>query len=521
MKTNKIIILLMALAFIGFTSCEKWLDINEDPNNPSKANPEKVLPAAIMSGIYQIHGPYAVIGGIWSQYWTQSNAANQYKSIETYTLSATDYNYAYDEMFSGALNDLFYIKKESEQNKNWNMFLIANTLQAYFYQVLVDVYDKVPYKEAFQGEEGLLNPGWDDGKFVYEELIKNIDNALSKSFSSTLNRENNKVTVENTDPGAQDLIFWPDVNNKLDQEGVENLDERMDHWVSFAYWVKIKLLLRMRLVDASKAESGIKDIIDNHPTELFIENIGINKFEEKQYLGNPLWQENIKELNVSTNLKASTTMMSYLKLNGDNRLEKFYKQGAGGNWVSLDQGDYTRSATEIDNKTVATYSTDPQFPANFFSKSELHFILAEIYAVLYSDPANAQTQFDAGIAEAYKSWGITTPTATYTYPSSGTVEEQLEAIIVQKWVALYGSHSLEAWLESNRTGYPKETTERATNPDLSTNPNYVPGHRTYSINGATSGLFPRRLVFPDSEKSRNKNTPALVPLTTKVWWSKQ
>ena len=311
MKMNKIL-LITVFIILGLTSCEEWIDVNEDPNNPVTVNTDKVLPAAIMSGLYEIHGPYAIIGGIWSQYWTQSNAANQYKDIEAYSLSATSYNYPYNEMFSGALNDLYYIKNQSKTNEDWNLYLISTTLQAYFYQVLVDLYDQVPYTEAFKGEEGILEPKWDDGESIYDSLLANIDDALSKEYSSTANRAAEIVGANNTDPGAQDLIFWPEVNSHLDQDDVAYLDERMDHWVSLAYWVKMKLYLRMRLVNDAKASVGIRDIIDNHSAELYVENIGVDKFENNQYLGNPLWQENEKELNVATNLKASTTMMSWL-----------------------------------------------------------------------------------------------------------------------------------------------------------------------------------------------------------------
>ena len=30
--------------------------------------------------------------------------------------------------------------------------------------------------------------------------------------------------------------------------------------------------------------------------------------------------------------------------------------------------------------------------------------------------------------------------------------------------------------------------------------------------------IPKRIVFPDNERSRNTNTPAQVPITTPVWW---
>jgi len=34
-----------------------------------------------------------------------------------------------------------------------------------------------------------------------------------------------------------------------------------------------------------------------------------------------------------------------------------------------------------------------------------------------------------------------------------------------------------------------------------------------------AGQLPRRLVFPDVEKNRNSNTPAIVPIQTGVWWA--
>jgi len=510
MKINKTL-LVIVFTILGLTSCEDWIDVNVDPNNPISANTDRVLPAAILSGLYEIHGPYAIIGGIWSQYWTQSNAANQYKNIEVYSLAATSYNYAYNEMFAGALNDIYYMKTQSKADEDWNMYLISTTLQAYFYQVLVDLYDQVPYTEAFKGEEGLLEPAWDSGAAIYDSLLANIDDALGREFSSSENRFNDRVAVTNNDPGAQDIIFWPAVNDHTDQDDVGYLDERMDHWVSFAYWVKMKLYLRMRFVDNAKASAGIMDILDNHDAEIYIENIGVDKFEDNQNLGNPLWQENDKELNVSTNLRASTTMMSWLQDNGDARLSRFYDQGDGGAWVSLDQGAFTTPSTDLNPKTVAVYKIDPDYPALFFSEAEQYFILSEVMAAYYT-AGDAEAMFDAGVAAAFDDWGL--PAGSYTFPISGTAEEQLEAIIVQKWAALYGSHSLEAWLESNRTGYPRESAVAASNAS------YVPGQRTYSVNGATGGLFPKRLVFPDSEKSRNSNTPEFVPLTTKVWWGK-
>ena len=73
-------------------------------------------------------------------------------------------------------------------------------------------------------------------------------------------------------------------------------------------------------------------------------------------------------------------------------------------------------------------------------------------------------------------------------------------------------YDLEAFFEKNRTGYPK------TSPVYSTDAAYVFGHFVYAKNGVTNGLFPKRLIFPDLETSKNANAPADKPLTEKVWW---
>ncbi|MBC7885722.1 MAG: SusD/RagB family nutrient-binding outer membrane lipoprotein, partial [Saprospiraceae bacterium] len=49
-------------------------------------------------------------------------------------------------------------------------------------------------------------------------------------------------------------------------------------------------------------------------------------------------------------------------------------------------------------------------------------------------------------------------------------------------------------------------------------PAYVAGQLTYSVDGVTGGLFPKRLLFAATSSDVNSNAPAVVPVTTKVWW---
>jgi hypothetical protein len=50
--------------------------------------------------------------------------------------------------------------------KDWNFYLMGTVMKAYTAEVLVDLYDKIPYFEALQGAAN-LNPKFDDGYAIY------------------------------------------------------------------------------------------------------------------------------------------------------------------------------------------------------------------------------------------------------------------------------------------------------------------------------------------------------------------
>ena len=126
----------------------------------------------------------------------------------------------------------------------------------------------------------------------------------------------------------------------------------------------------------------------------------------------------------------------------------------------------------------------------------------------------AKALYDAAVNANFTRYGLVGNTfvaGPYAYPT-GTLEQKIEAIIVQKWIASFPGNGYEAFFEKNRTGYPKTS-------DVAQNAlSYVPGQIVYAKNGTTSGLFPRRIAYPLTERNANPNVPALVPITTPVWW---
>ncbi|NEU09248.1 SusD/RagB family nutrient-binding outer membrane lipoprotein [Flavihumibacter sp. R14] len=485
-------ILVVAISGLTLTSgCDKNLDINTDPNNPGieNATPEVLFPSAVMSTAGMVGGQLAIVGGIWSQYWSQASNSSQYREIDSYNLTSIneEVNLPYEELYAGALIDYQLTIDKARASSDWRYNLMAVVMKAYTYQVLVDLYDQVPYSDALKGN-GNLQPTFDDGYTIYQGLLAEIDSALAQDYKSNPL----SASQQNTD-----FVFNGD----------------MDMWEQFANTLKLKMYLRMVNAQPAEAEAGIRALYQEGGNFL-TDHAGVDDFIDVPNKSNPFYEFNIRRLNTTTNIRASFTLSSWLIRNNDPRALPYF----GSNTPSaIHQGDFT--ATQAQQPTYGNasvfvqHATDPVF---FISKAESFFMQAEALE-RYFGGTGAKALYDAGVTAAFEQEALTPGallTGAYAYPT-GSFEQKLEAIITQKWASFVRSEALEGFFEQNRTGYPR------TSPVYSTDPSYIPGQWVYSRNGFTgTGNFPKRFVFPDYEVTRNTNTPTQIPITTKVWWAK-
>jgi hypothetical protein len=499
MKKLTIYIMLLSVAPMMMTGCKKSLDINTDPNNPSleNAQPNLLFPAAVASTAGRIGGEYAIIGGIWSQLWTQSVASNQYKSIETFTVTRAEYNGSWNELFSGALTDYATLIKIAREREDWKFLLMGTVMKAYTYAILVDLYDQVPYSEALQGEAN-LTPKFDEGEAVYNGLIAEINDALTKDFNAR----------SNSDPGNSDVLFGGDINN----------------WIAFANTLKLKLYLRQAYVRPDVASREIKKLYTENAPFLSTD-AALSFYDKALNKQNPLFTENFSRLNTTTNLRMSMTFYSWLQTHNDPRMGKYFTIGAGGP-LAINQGDYNNPNSALWGQASNLY-IDTIAPVHFISTAESCFMQAEALERYYNgngpNGTTAKQLYDAGVTAAFAQVGLNPGsllTGDYAYPSGGTFEQKLETIIVQKWASVSNSHSLEAFFEKNRTGYPRTSNVYSNSTDGKTwADSYTPGYWVYPKNAVTNGRFVKRFVFPDSEARSNPNVPEAVPPTTPVWWA--
>lgn len=469
------------MTVLSILSCsDEKFDVNRDPDNLSagQVSLKTELPAGLV-GVAAAQGSYyALIGGFWSQYWTQSNTANQYKEIDDYSIGTDDYVAGWAAMYD-ALGDLRNVKKLANDQENWNYYLIATTMEVYASQIMADFYDQIPYTEA--NNAGILTPHFNNGQEVYGLMIADLKAALAKDLSAS----NGEA------PGTDDFVFGGD----------------MDNWTAFANTLLLKLYIRQTEVNPTLAQQGITELL-NSGVNFLDEDAAITQFEDAPNRSNPLYETDRRQLNVATNLRASTTMFSYLTDNSDPRRAEYYEAG-----IALNQGDFDST---IPNSSIALVHLEATTPVYFMSREESLFLQAEALE-RYAGGAGAKAKYDAGVIESFSKYGLNgapfvAPGGAYEYPTAGTFADKLKAIITQKWISGFPGNGFEMFFEHNRTGFPLESAVPQSDPS------YIPGEFAYSVNGITGGLFPKRLVFPSTVTTRNPNTPALVPVTQSVWW---
>jgi hypothetical protein len=478
-------------------SCEEKLeDLNVDPNNPSTVTPELALPAGITSVASVAGGRFAIVGGIWSQFYTQNNASNQYKDIDAFYFTPSDFSREWQELYAGGLNDLKFVKEDAARKQNWSFYLISTVMEVYAFHLLTDIYGDIPFSEALRGDEGISEPVFESSEAIYDSLIARLDNALGKDFSAT--------TI--TDPGNADFIFGGDT----------------EKWIQFANTLKLKIYLRYAEVQPNVASAGIQALYSSGAVFLS-EDAKLDHFSDEAGKRNPFFeQDKSPALNTNQNLKASRSLFDLLNDNADPRLDDIYNEAENGGYKAMNQGDFNATSTALPPLTISTGKVGPIDPVFLISEAESYFLQAEA-AERGWGTGDAEELYNMGVTASFARFGedasalLAGPYALDTFadaPHLGdNAGDRLGAILTQKWIALAGTYQgIEAFFDRMRTGYP------LTSAVYQTDANYRAGQLVYPKEGTTSGKFARRVFLPDTETARNPNAPSQPALSDPMWW---
>jgi hypothetical protein len=519
-------ICITTVSLFMMSSCDKFLDVNTDPNNPSKPVLELLLPATQVSLGINIGG-----GSL--------NRAASVAMQHAYVLGLSRFDYTgatfqtnWNNIYSQALNDIEIIIKNGTESKSFGYVGMAKIEKAYIYSVMVDLWGDIPYSESAQGEAN-LTPKFEKGEDVYKDLFRLIDEGIA---------DLNKTPY--ISPGTVDLFY----------RGDRTL------WVRAANTLKLKLLNQIRLVPAER-DRVIKDInaliagnqLITTGTQDWIFRFGSTETPQNRH------PTHISEYRATKDFYMDQGFMERLYNLDDLRLRHYiYRQNAnaGVNFTSTGNGyggrftgdptgqpaDQVQRATFgiypyggiYDNNTIRNLPTTFQFLTNtgattpgvhkvvattdgtgagifpMVTSYMTNFILAESaltlgttgttrtylrdgvvqhlqainsFAAANSGPAIPQTTIDAFVGRLLTQYdALTTPAA------------RLNFIMTQKYIATVGN-GIEAYNDYRRTGSPTIMA-----PISPVNP------------------FPLRFLYSTRELTANPNAPAQNNFITPVFW---
>lgn len=466
--------MLLLLAVVFTVSCsDSFFNVNDDPNNPTNPDTKFVLTGGLVNSAYNIGGYYQALGGFWSQHYAQSTGASQWTTWEDFSIDEGDFDRQFIIMYADAMMDLQVVKDRAVAASDWSYYLIATAVQSYDFGLLADLYGQIPFSEALKGVSN-LSAHYEQGAAVTDSLIARINVALGKDLSAL-------TASKTSDIGANDVVFQGD----------------MTKWVKFANTLKLKLMLRFVNVDANKYKTQIQALLtENNFLDV---SAKMTAFKNEENGRNPFYETFLDRLN--GNIVASRTAMDSLKINGDNRLSSFYTPPVKTPTVQvgLGQGRYLADSGTYPNiQNLSTPNFDPVAPVYFFTLPEVDFLKAEA-EFRYGSAANARNYYIQGITDSYSLEGATQQPALYAtggvYAYNG-----LQSIITQKWIAAINHNAIESFIDFNRTGYPQKL--------------------VYSAVSTIGNSYPQRLLFPDSERKSNSNTPARQAVNAKSWYAK-
>ena len=461
---------------------------------------------------------YNLAADCWSGYFGQNNNWGGPNNLN-YFLKDGWVASSYTESYSTVV-PLWQDLKGKTEAQFPEVFALAQILKISAWHKATDMFGPIPYKEA---GKGLITVPYDSQEEVYKSMFKELSDAI-EVLTKYADNGNSKLL-----PNA-DAVYAGDVHK----------------WVVYANSLMLRLAMRVYYADAALSKQYALQAV-NH-------SYGVMKSKEdeaKMERGASLeFKNNLDVLiNQYNECRMGSSMLAYLGGYQDPRLPKYFNTSSVSQAVTVSTyGKYSGVPTghDVSSNDAFKDSSRPAItsttPTYWMRASEVYFLLAEAALHGFAVGGTAEALYEKGIEMSFEENGIassevadymssglkplaysfhlTNPSVNVDAPAltqattewTGTDEEKLEKIMIQKWIALY-PNGQEAWSEYRRTGYPKLH---------STITNYSNGE-------VDSEVGIRRMRFPTNkstsaedianlESARKLLRGGLDKAGTRLWW---
>jgi hypothetical protein len=504
----------LLLGLIFAAGCSNYLDVNDDPNNPTQVPVQTRLVGAITltNGASQWRGAREVVAVC--QYASTEFTAGGRRNAETWRF-ASNY-FFWQNAYTWAIPNCVDLTVLGQQDGSPHFVGAGKTLLALNYGMLTDQYGRIVVTEAYNGVSQVnLEPKFDDQEVVYQKIQKLLDEAVQE-FEKTNNR-----TSLNAASG--DIMYQGDV----------------EKWRRFAWSLKARYLNHLSkkgsLYDPAKiieaCQNGFNadgmdaefayladgQVTDENPWYSWG---GFDDPEDQRYFAfTQFFVDMLSTLPVTLASYQDPRIgiiMTPAKSDGKFRGLKpglGLPGGQGGSGQFTAKDDYGRFSN-------GGFYTRPTSPFPFITYSEVKLIEAEA-RLRSGDAAGALVAYEEGIKANMRKLGVPAVeignywaalTANGLANQFTDLRQGLSHIMRQKYITQ--CLNPETWVDMRRMDYSKEIygplLERPAN--LNT--------LVFSPNDPNDWM--RAMIYENNEQNRNTenvgdNTPQ-TRLRTRVWW---
>ncbi|HZY81270.1 MAG TPA: SusD/RagB family nutrient-binding outer membrane lipoprotein [Cyclobacteriaceae bacterium] len=520
-KISKVLFVLPVTLVLG---CSDFLDINDSPNSPVDVPLSAIMGPAIGGAAFANANELNRFGAVVSDYLY--GAAGSPRSYDTYVLTGGDFgNQWTGELWNGPLIMFDKIIKKGTEQGNFNYVGVAKIMQAYTWSLVTDVWGDIPYSEALRGETadgGIYRPKVDSQESIYKGSAEKPGLfALIREGIADLDKGTNLPL------GADDVVYGGNIAL----------------WKRAGYTLMLRLATTISVKDPEYAKSIFNEVLAVNGGAWRNTVISNNSHNLSVKFGGALGSQSptytymfvslfMNELIVSkrfTDLLQNNTPTN--TTDDDPRLPVLVKKGQRtptdptptADWVVFENGSPppTVNPVTFSKWNTAVVGANGVGPVRLVTNAGRAFMMAEaILRLGITVPGEtAQTLYYEGIRASMDEYGTLTDaafpltsaaatayigassaTATTVAKLAGSVDQQINQIITQKYIAMAGN-GLEAWNDIRRTGFPAHT---------------QPEHQAAA---GEDGKRPVRARYPDADIARNPNLGAAVKKTNeKMWW---
>lgn len=390
-----------------------------------------------------------LIGDVYGRYLMTTQSNWNMQDFSTYNAPSNWIKYPFNDVLQKFTSPWFQVKEAT--NETGAVWAWATILRVAAMHRLGDMYGALPYSQV--NSEDIATP-YDDLQTLYHKMIDDLTNAVDV-ITSSLSSSTDAIL-----PDA-DVVYKGD----------------MTKWVKFANSLKLRLAMRLRMVESESAyaQQNAEDAV-NHSIGVITSNA--------DNTAHPYGQPGLWKMCVNWgDSRAAADIVSYMVGYNDPRLSLYFSPVT----FTGNDGVYAgfRSGGQPSNKEWAVQYSCPVATQSdvyyWITAAEVAFLKAE--GALYGwnmGGKDAETLYKEGISLSFEQHGAngaatyaeneTDKPADYTDPGklynatavsditikweNGNTERNFERIITQKWIAMFPLGQ-EAWTEYRRTGYPK------------------------------------------------------------------